>query len=63
MAASEKGDIHGRVDQESLGVSLNQVGSCLSSQGKFAEAIPWYERAVAAKEKGDIHGRVDQASL
>ena len=39
------------------------VGDCYSSQGQFAEALPWFERAVAAKEKGDVHGRVDAASL
>ncbi|MBI2906367.1 MAG: tetratricopeptide repeat protein [Chloroflexi bacterium] len=44
-------------------MSLNQVGYCLASLGKFAEALPWYERAVAASEKGDIHGRVDQESV
>jgi tetratricopeptide (TPR) repeat protein len=39
------------------------VGDCYSSLGKFAEALPWYERAVAAAEKGDVHGRVNSASL
>jgi len=39
------------------------VGDCYSSQGKFAEALPWFDRAVAAKEKGDVHGRVDSESL
>ena len=39
------------------------MGDCYTSQGKFAEALPWFERAVAAKEKGDVHGRVDSESL
>ncbi len=60
---AEKGDVHGRVDAASLGRSLHQVGSCYSSVGQFAEALPWFERAVATAEKGDVHGRVDAASL
>ena len=59
----EQGDIHGRVDHESLGSSLHQVGYCLSSPSQFTSARPWFERAVAAKEQGDVHGRVDHESL
>ncbi|MBL8880689.1 MAG: metallophosphoesterase, partial [Phycisphaerales bacterium] len=58
VAAKEQGDIHGRVDQASLGRSLDQVGYCLSKRGQFEAAQAWFERAVAAKEQGDIHGRV-----
>ncbi len=53
----------GRVDAASLGTSLHQVGYCYASVGKFAEALPWFDRAVAAAEKGDVHGRVDAESL
>jgi tetratricopeptide (TPR) repeat protein len=63
VEAKQQGDMHGRVNQASLGSSLHLVGYCLSSRGQFAEAQPWYERAVEAAEQGDIHGRVDQASL
>ncbi|HYE52653.1 MAG TPA: TIR domain-containing protein, partial [Azospirillaceae bacterium] len=63
VAAKEQGDIHGRVDHDSLGRSRHLVGYCLSSQGRFAEAQPWFERAVAASEQGDIHGRIDRESL
>jgi tetratricopeptide (TPR) repeat protein len=63
VAAKENGDLHGRVDSESLGRSLHQVGDCYSSQGELAKALPWFERAVAAKENGDVHGRVDSESL
>jgi hypothetical protein len=63
VTAKEKGDVHGRVDHDSLGSSLHQVGWCLSSTGEFAAARPWFERAVTAAEKGDVHGRVDHASL
>jgi tetratricopeptide (TPR) repeat protein/predicted phosphodiesterase len=63
VAEKEKGDVHGRVNHQSLGVSLRQVGSCLDSVGKFEEARPWSERAVAETEKGDVHGRVDHQSL
>jgi tetratricopeptide (TPR) repeat protein len=63
VAEKEQGDVHGRVDHESLGRSLHQVGVCLSSTGEFAAARPWFERAVAEKEHGDVHRRVDHASL
>ena len=56
---TKKGDVHGGVDSEHLGKSLHLVGYCYSSLGQFAEALPWFERAVAAKEKGDVHGRLD----
>jgi hypothetical protein len=35
----------------------------MSSQGQFAAAQLWFERAVEAKEQGDIHGRVDHNNL
>ena len=63
VAEAEKGDVHGRIDHESLSSSLHQVGYCLSSTGEFADAQPWYERAVAEAEKGDVHGRIDHQSL
>src|SRR4051812_46567818 len=63
VAAKEQGDIHGRVDHQSLGTSLHLVGYCLASRGQFEAAQPWFERAVAAAEQGDIHGRVDHQSL
>ena len=62
-AVEEKGDVHGRVDHESLGTSVHQVGLCLSETGDYEGARPWYERAVEEKEKGDVHGRVDHESL
>ena len=63
VAEKEKGDVHGRVDHESLGSSLDQVGCCLTSTGEFGAARPWFERAVAEKERGNVHGRVDHGSL
>jgi tetratricopeptide (TPR) repeat protein len=64
-AADEKrqGDLHGRVDHNSLGMTLHQMGHCLSSLGRFAEARGWYERAADEKRQGDLHGRVDHQSL
>jgi tetratricopeptide (TPR) repeat protein len=55
VATKEQGDIHGRVDHESLGRSLHLVGYCLSSQGQFAEAQPWFERAAKAAEQENFH--------
>jgi hypothetical protein len=64
VAEKEKGAIHGRVDHESLGSSLDLVGYCrLTSTGEFGAARQWFERAVAEKERGNVHGRVDHASL
>jgi tetratricopeptide (TPR) repeat protein len=64
-AVEEKrlGDAHGRVDHESLGVSLHQIGHCWSSVGELERARPWYEEAVEEKRLGDVHGRVDHESL
>ena len=39
------------------------IGRALYEIGRFEEARPWYERAVAEKEKGDVHGRIDHESL
>ena len=55
--------MHGRVDPDNLGKSLHGVGDCHANVGRFAEALPWFERAVAEKQKGDMHGRVDPAGL
>ncbi|WP_434625381.1 tetratricopeptide repeat protein [Azospirillum sp. B2RO_4] len=51
------------VDNESLSVSLHEIGNCLFNQGRFAEAQPWFEKAVDATQKGDIHQRIDHQSL
>ena len=58
-----QGDVHGRVDRQSLGLTLHCVGFCLSSQGQFAEARDWYERAADEMRQGDVYGRVDHESL
>jgi tetratricopeptide (TPR) repeat protein len=60
---AQQGDVHGRIDHESLGRSLHQVGSCHSRSGRFDQALPWFERAVQEKQQGDLHGRVDHESL
>src|ERR1041385_7394389 len=36
-----------------------KIGRALYQIGRFEEAMPWHERAVAAKEKGDVQGHVD----
>ena len=63
VAQAEKGDVDGRIDPESLGKSLHEVGYCYASTGKYDEARGWFKRAVAQAEKGDMHGRVDPESL
>ncbi len=55
-----------RWEQAGQVISLEQgekIGEALCSVGRFAEARPWSERAVAEKEKGDVGGRIDHASL
>jgi tetratricopeptide (TPR) repeat protein len=49
VAAKEQGDVHGRVDAESLGASLHQVGDCCAKLGKLDEAARWRERAAAVR--------------
>jgi hypothetical protein len=63
VAEAEKGDVHGRVDHNSLGISQHYVGVCLSGLEQDTEALELYECALASKKKGDVHGRVDHASL
>ena len=63
VEAAEKGDVRGRVDNDSLGSSLHQVGFCLGNIGNYKDALPWFKRAVEAKRKGDVHGRVDRKSV
>ena len=41
----------------------HMVGNAIAHLGRYAEALPWFERAVAAAEKGDAHGQVDATSL
>ena len=60
---AEQGDVHGRVDHASLGVSVHHVGDCLSQLGQYEAARPRYERAVKEKEQSDTYGRVDRKSL
>jgi hypothetical protein len=38
VAQAEQGDLHGRVDHESLGVSLRAVADCLSQLGQRSDA-------------------------
>jgi tetratricopeptide (TPR) repeat protein len=56
VAAAEKGDVHGRVDPESLGTSLHQVGYCYARQGQFAEALPWFDRASIVLKREPFKG-------
>jgi tetratricopeptide (TPR) repeat protein len=63
VAEAERGDIHGRVDHESLSTSLHLVGFCRWNMGRFDEALEWFERAVTEGEEGDVHGRVDYDGL
>ena len=53
-------------DETGAGISALEgkaVGEALAEIGKFEEARPWFERAVAEAEKGGVRGRVDHESL
>jgi len=63
VTEKEKGDLNGRVDHASWGISLHAVGYCYTSTNRLEEARTWYERAVAEAEKGDADGRVDQETV
>lgn len=63
LEATQKGDMHGRINHESVSASLHNVGACHFKTGRFDEALPFFKRAVEAMQKGDIHERVDQDSL
>jgi len=63
QAEKGQGDLHGRVDHQSLGITLQHIGMCLYQQGEWAKAVDWYQQAQAEKGQGDLHERVDHASL
>jgi Tfp pilus assembly protein PilF len=63
VAETRQGDLHGRVDHESLGRSLHSLGICAYQQGDWQAAAGWYEQALAEKRQGDIFGRVDRSSV
>ena len=46
MAEAERGDVHGRVDHESLGTSLRYLAFCLRHLGE-ADAAEAVERRAA----------------
>jgi tetratricopeptide (TPR) repeat protein/predicted phosphodiesterase len=56
-------DSEGRIDHESLGRSLHQIGSCLLQTENYAEAKTLFERALTEKREGDLSGRLDHESL
>jgi predicted phosphodiesterase len=45
VAANEKGDVHGRIDHDSLGRSLRSGANCLRKLGRDSEANDWEARA------------------
>ena len=46
VAQKEQGDVHGRVNHESVGVSLRVVANCLSQLGRDDDAKPSLARAA-----------------
>jgi hypothetical protein len=48
VAASEQGDVHGRVDRTSIADSLRTGADCLAQLGRHAEATDWEKRASSS---------------
>jgi Tfp pilus assembly protein PilF len=63
VAETRQGDLHGRVNHESLGTSLHQLGHCAYQQGDWQAANVWFEKALEEIRQGDIFGRVDQSRV
>lgn len=55
----EQGDLAGRVNHDSVGTSLHELGACLADSGDYEGAKHWFDRAIAECERGDLLGRVD----
>jgi tetratricopeptide (TPR) repeat protein len=47
----------------SFTLTMEVVGDALIEVGRFQQARPWFECAIAEKEKGDADGRIDHQSL
>ena len=63
VTEAEQGDVHGRVDHESLGRAFTRSGIALSGTGDDEGADPGTSERSLEKEKGDVHGGVDHESL
>jgi hypothetical protein len=59
----EQGDVHGRVNHESLGRSLHALAECFEHGDQQTAAADYYRRAAEASERGDVFGRIDWKSL
>jgi tetratricopeptide (TPR) repeat protein len=53
----------GRTWHRNLNGGRSYIAAALLEIGQFADALPWFERAVAEAEQADEHGRVDRAIL
>jgi hypothetical protein len=47
VAEAEKGDVHGRVDHESLRLSLHNLANCFQRLGRDEDAKRWEARRSA----------------
>ena len=63
QAEKGRGDLHGRVDHQSLGTTLHEIGNCFYQQGEWPKAAEWYEQAQAEKGQGDIYRRINKQSI
>ena len=63
IEAALAGDIHRRVDYETLGRCYHEMADSFAGVGDCEQAITWYERAIEAKQRGDLHGGVNEESL
>ena len=63
QAEKGQGDLHGRVNHESLGVTLHEIGNCFFQQGEWPKAAEWYEQAQAEARQGDLYRRKNKESV
>lgn len=45
------------------GICLQRVGLGLSDARRYADALPWHERALEHASRGDDQGRVNHSAL
>ena len=53
----------GNTEGSFSGAQEHVIGYALHEMGRWADALPWFERAIKAAEKGDMRGKVDHESL
>ena len=48
MGEAEKGDVHGRVNQETVAALIQSLANCLRELGRTEDALQWKQRSAHA---------------